>query len=85
MDATENARTLSRVRVMAESLGFVLDEDLQELAQVKATTTDAWRRRGKGPEYVLIGCRYMYPKEAVSRFLNSRVRQQSRIVGGGML
>jgi len=67
---------LERVRALAESLGCILDEDLQLLGGVKGTTTDAWRRRGKGPDYILFGNRVLYPRKALAAFLQARTRER---------
>jgi hypothetical protein len=52
-----------------------LDEDgFATLAGVKVSTLDAWRRRGKGPEYVLLGRNYLYPIASVESHLTSLVK-----------
>lgn len=47
------------------------------LAGVKVSTLDAWRKRGKGPEYVLLGRNYLYPIKAVESHLSSLVKTRS--------
>lgn len=47
------------------------------LAGVKVSTLDAWRKRGKGPEYVLLGRNYLYPIAAVESHLSTLVRTRS--------
>ena len=55
-----------------------LDENgFATLAGVKVSTLDAWRKRGKGPEYILLGRNYLYPIAAVESHLSSLVRTRS--------
>lgn len=55
-----------------------LDEDgFAKLAGVKTSTLDAWRKRGKGPEYVLLGRNYLYPILGVQNHVASLVRSRT--------
>lgn len=57
-----------------------LDEfALAALAGVKLTTLEAWRKRGEGPEYVLLGRNYLYPITAVQAYIDRRVRKRTSI------
>lgn len=68
---TPNAGSLAR-------LVNCLDEsEFATLAGVKVSTLDAWRKRGKGPQYVLLGNNYLYPIAAVESHLTSLVRTRS--------
>jgi hypothetical protein len=49
------------------------------LAGVKVSTLDAWRKRGKGPDYVLLGRNYLYPITAVQAYIGKCVRQRTGI------
>ncbi|TQK10172.1 AlpA family transcriptional regulator [Herbaspirillum sp. SJZ107] len=49
------------------------------LAGVKLTTLEAWRKRGEGPEYVLLGRSYLYPIAAVQAYIDRRVRKRTSI------
>lgn len=49
------------------------------LAGVKLTTLEAWRKRGEGPEYVLLGRSYLYPITAVQAYIDRRVRKRTSI------
>ena len=49
------------------------------LAGVKLATVEAWRKRGKGPEYILCGCNYLYPIPAIERYLASLLRPRTSI------
>jgi hypothetical protein len=66
----------ARLRALADSLDCVLDSDLCELARVKPTTTEAWRKRGIGPPYVLLGNRYLYPREGLRKHLSRLLRER---------
>lgn len=67
-----------RLRALAQSLDCMTEEDVNLLTDTTPGTTESWRKRGKGPAYVLIGNRYLYPRAAVQEFvsLNVRARQQ---------
>lgn len=67
---------------LAQSLDCFTDEDLQRLAGVKASTTEAWRKRGTGPAYTRLGRQFFYPREKVREFLDSRLRQTRLDVKG---
>jgi hypothetical protein len=66
----------AHIRALAESLECVLDADLCALARVKPSTTEAWRKRGIGPPYVLLGNRYLYPREALRKHLSRMLRER---------
>lgn len=54
------------------------DEDgFAKLAGVKVSTLEAWRKRGQGPEYVLLGCNYLYPIAAVRGHVASLVKPRT--------
>jgi hypothetical protein len=40
-----------------------------------AATVEAWRKRHTGPDYVLIGNTFLYPRDTLKEFLQSRVRK----------
>lgn len=70
---------------LAQSLDCITDDDLQELAGVKASTTEAWRKRGIGPAYILFGNQYLYPRAAVADHLQTLVRERSKVDAKGLL
>lgn len=77
--STPNAGSLAR-------LVNCLDEsEFATLAGVKVSTLDAWRKRGKGPQYVLLGNNYLYPIAAVESHLASLVKTRSTRNPAGML
>lgn len=65
-----------RVRLMANSLDCLIEEDFQLLARATAGTVEAWRKRGQGPSYILLGNRYLYPRKSVAKHLDSITRQR---------
>jgi predicted site-specific integrase-resolvase len=44
------------------------------LAGITASTAEGWRKRGTGPSYVLVGNRYLYPRQAVQKYMEDRMR-----------
>ncbi len=68
---------LDRLRVMAERLDCFLEEDFQLLADATAGTVESWRKRGTGPAYILLGKRYLYPRDSLSQYLKSVTRERS--------
>ncbi|MDO8262193.1 MAG: hypothetical protein Q7T21_03100 [Gallionella sp.] len=69
---TEN---LGRLRVLADNLDCLTEEDFQLLAEITPGTAEAWRKRRKGPEYIRIGNRVLYPRKAVAKHLESLTRE----------
>lgn len=66
-----------RLRVLADRFDCLTEDDLVLLTNTKVSTVDAWRRRGKGPEYILIGNRYFYTRQSVADFLENCTRQRT--------
>jgi hypothetical protein len=64
------------VRELARALDCIEDVELQALAKVKASTTEAWRKRGKGPAYIVFGNAILYPREAVAEYLKTLLRER---------
>lgn len=71
-----NGVEIERVRGMAESLDCFIEEDFQQLADATANTVEAWRKRGTGPAYIRLGNRYLYPRKAVAKHLESITRER---------
>lgn len=61
-------------RALARSLDCLTEEELGVLAMAEPSTVEAWRKRGKGPDYILFGNRFLYPRAAVYEHLKSLVR-----------
>lgn len=64
---------------LARMLNCFDEASIAFLAGVKLATVEAWRKRGKGPEYILFGCNYLYPIPAIERYLASLLRPRSSI------
>jgi hypothetical protein len=68
-------------RALARSLDCLTEEELSVLAKAEPSTVEAWRKRGKGPDYILFGNRFLYPRKSVSEHLQTLVRERSRGIG----
>ena len=66
----------SRLRALADSLDCLTEQDFMLLTDTTEGTVEAWRKRGKGPDYILAGNRYLYSRQAVTAFLFASTRQQ---------
>jgi hypothetical protein len=66
----------ARLRDIANSLDCLTEQDLNLLSGTQPSTTDAWRRRGKGPEYILFGNAILYPREPLKRHLATLIRER---------
>ena len=69
-----DTETKIRIRELAESLDCLVEDDLELLAGVKASTSEAWRKRGTGPAFVRLGNTFLYPRSALRAFLAGQVR-----------
>lgn len=70
-----------RLRYLADSLDCLTEEDLILLTRTTPGTVMAWRKRGKGPVYILVGNRFLYPRQAVAEFLTNSTRQRTAPLG----
>jgi hypothetical protein len=66
--------TESRFRELAQSLDCLTEHDLTLLTDTAPATLESWRKRGKGPAYILAGNRYLYPRHAVAEYLKANIR-----------
>lgn len=64
---------------IARSLGCLVRRDVCDLGGIKATTLDAWAKRGEGPPYVMFGNERLYPLDAFRAFLAARLRERRRV------
>jgi hypothetical protein len=69
----------SRLRTLADSLDCLTEQDFMLLTDTTESTVEAWRKRGKGPDYILAGNRFFYPRSSVASFLGSCTRQRTSI------
>lgn len=74
-----------RVSELAQSLDCIAELDFCLLADIVPPTAESWRKRGKGPAYVLIGNRYLYPRQAVAEFIANNMRARRPAQGKGLL
>ena len=56
--AAENQ--LDRLRTLADKLDCLTETDIMLLGKLSQSTVEAWRKRGTGPAYILLGNRYLY-------------------------
>lgn len=68
-----------RIRHIAESVDCFTEEELILLADITPNTAQAWRKRGLGPGYILIGNRFLYPRKAVAKYLESITRERTTL------
>jgi len=70
---------LEWLRAMAARLDCFIEEDFQMLAGATRSTVEAWRKRGQGPAYILLGNRYLYSRQAVAEHLASLTRTRTSL------
>lgn len=73
--AAENQ--LDRLRTIADKLDCLTETDIMLLGKLTQSTVEAWRKRGQGPAYVLLGNRYLYPRKAVAKYLEGITRERN--------
>lgn len=69
-----NEHDEARARELAERLGYFTEDDVCALYGIKASTAEAWRKRGLGPAYILAGTRPLYSRAAIESDLQKRKR-----------
>lgn len=85
MNQIKDHEQATRVTALAQSLDCIPEPDFCLLADITKTTAENWRKRGKGPAYVLIGNRYLYPRTAVAEFIQRNVRERCAKPAAGVL
>ena len=70
---------------LARQVDCFTEGEYAALAGVKLSTVHAWRKRGQGPDYILLGCNYLYPRTAISAHLQTLVRERGRSSARGLL
>ena len=75
--AAENQ--LDRLRTLADKLDCLTETDIMLLGKLTQSTVEAWRKRGQGPAYILLGNRYLYPRKAVAKYLDSITRERTSV------
>ena len=79
LPAVQGATRDERLVELARQLNCMLETDLMLLGKLSHSTVTAWRKRGQGPAYILLGNRYLYPIQAVAEFLEGQVRSRSNL------
>ena len=82
---TDSTQDQERVCTLAQSMDCIIEADLCLLAGITAGTAETWRKRGRGPAYILAGNKYLYPRKAVVEFLESNVREPRPKLARGVL
>lgn len=82
---TGQAMQVVRLQALADKLDCLTEADFTLLANASQSTVEAWRKRGTGPAYILLGNRYLYPRKAVAEYLQGITRERSRKAMAGML
>ena len=75
--AAENQ--LDRLRTLADKLDCLTETDIMLLGKLTQSTVEAWRKRGQGPAYILLGNRYLYPRKAVAKYLEGITRERNSV------
>ena len=75
--AAENQ--LDRLRALADKLDCLTESDIMLLGKLSQSTVEAWRKRGTGPAYILLGNRYLYPRQAVQKYLEGITRERNSV------
>lgn len=75
--AAENQ--LDRLRTLADKLDCLTETDIMLLGKLTQSTVEAWRKRGQGPAYILLGNRYLYPRKAVQKYLEGITRERNSV------
>lgn len=75
--AAENQ--LDRLRTLADKLDCLTETDIMLLGKLSQSTVEAWRKRGQGPAYILLGNRYLYPRKAVQKYLEGITRERNSV------
>ncbi len=74
-----------RIRNIAESLDAITEDDLLALAGITHGTASAWRKRGTGPAYVILGNRVLYPRPQLKDFLADLIRERRNVPAKAVL
>lgn len=67
-------QTTPNIAELARQVDCFAESEVAVLAGVKQSTLESWRKRGKGPDYVLLGCNYLYPRKSLEKFVQSLVK-----------
>lgn len=68
----------TNIQEMATRMGYITEEKFIDLAGITASTAEAWRKRGQGPEYSLLGNKYYYSYDSVADTLAGKQRRSEK-------
>lgn len=85
MPSNQPDLSASRLRMLVDSLDCLTEHDLALLTDATESTVEAWRKRGKGPDYILVGNRFLYQRQAVAAYLTANIRQRVTSLGKDLL
>jgi hypothetical protein len=63
------------VRELAQGFDALTEDQFHLLCAITPATAESWRRTGRGPRWLRIGNRVLYPRQGVAEFLESQVRE----------
>ena len=75
IDVPNSSADDADVRALARALDCFTEDELKALGKLKPSTPEAWRKRGKGPPYILFGNAYLYPRKGLAEHLQTLVRE----------
>jgi hypothetical protein len=64
----------TRLQALADSLACMTEEDFALFAAITPSTAEAWRKRHKGPAFIRLGNRVLYPIKGVAEHLSTLTR-----------
>ena len=63
---------------LVNRLGYLTESQVLLVTGIRSTTAAAWRKRGDGPPYALVGNHYVYPLEPFRDWIESNIRNNAR-------
>jgi hypothetical protein len=84
-NAANGADSLEGIRALAHALDCILEVELRALAKITSSTAEAWRKRGRGPPYIVFGNAILYPMDGVAEFLKTQVRERREVPARALL
>lgn len=76
---------VDRACAIAAEFDCITEDDFCLLALIEPNTAASWRKRGKGPAYILFGNRYLYPRTAISEYFLEKVHKRRGDIGKGAI
>jgi len=84
MEALET-QAAPRLVELATRVDCFTESDLCLLTDASPATIEAWRKRREGPAYFMAGNRVLYPRAAVTEWLQTRLRERRTTEARGVL